>query len=82
MNSYMNKFMALLFALLALGAFGLSNQHSYTVQDRTRLGESVGQERKVYITEDTRTGYRVIGAGSMVACIYFIARIRRDDLRK
>jgi hypothetical protein len=51
----MNKLLALLFLLGALGAFGLSQRVSYQVQDHTYTGAPVGEPRTVYI----RAGDRV-----------------------
>lgn len=78
----MNKFWAILFALGTFAFFGLSQQDSYPAQDRTRYGNPVGEVRTVYITHADRVGYRVFGVASAVACLFFVARIRRDDLRR
>jgi hypothetical protein len=78
----MNKFLAIMFALGAIGFFGLSQRDSYQTQDHTKYGSPVGEVRTVQITRGDRIGYIVFGAASMVACLYFFSRIRRGDLRR
>jgi hypothetical protein len=78
----MNKFWALMFALGSFAFFGLSQQYSRVVQDHSRYGEPVGQPRIVGITDGERTAYQVLGIISILACVYFIARVRGDDTRK
>jgi hypothetical protein len=78
----MNKFMAILFAIGAIGGFGLSQRDSFQTQDVSWFGNPVGEVRTVYITRASRNGYITVGTVCMVACLYFISRIRRDDLRK
>jgi hypothetical protein len=78
----MNKLMAMLFLLGALGGFGLSQRDSFQTQNTTRFGTPVGEVRTVEITRGDRVGYIAIGVVCMVGCLYFIVRIRRDDLRR
>ena len=78
----MNKFLAILFALGALGFFGMSQLDSYQAQWQTRFGTPAGEVRTVRITRGDKTAYIVFGAASMLACLYFISRIRRDDLER
>ena len=75
----MNKLMALLFLLGALGAFALSERTSYEVQNQSRFGSPVGEPRTVYVSTGQRAFLRVLGAGLMAGCLYFVARIRRED---
>ena len=82
MPSHMNKFMAVLFALGTIGFFGLAQRDSYETQNQTRSGASVGPVRTVEITQGDRQGYIIFGALCMTVCIYFLARIRRDDSRR
>jgi len=79
----MNKFLAIFFALLGIGLFGLSQRDSYQTQEsHGRYGSVAGKVLTVQITPGDRIGYRVFGAASMVACLYFVSRIRRGGLRK
>ena len=77
----MNKFWAILFALGTFAFIGLSLQDRYPVQDRARSGMPVGEVRTVYVTHVDRVGYRILGIASAVAGLFFVAKIRRDDLR-
>jgi hypothetical protein len=77
----MNKLMAILFALGAIGFFGMSQRDSYQAQDQTRYGTPVGEVRTVQITRGHRIGYIVFGAASTAGFLYFLSRIRRNDLR-
>ena len=78
MPTHINKLMALLFLLGALGAFGLSQRTSYQVQDKSWTGGPVGEPRTTYVRAGDRVYFIVAGAGCMAACLYFVARIRRD----
>ena len=78
----MNKLMAILFALGALADFGLSQSDSYKTRNQTTLGTPVGPERTVYLTRRDRIAYTVFGVSCAIGCLYFIARIRRDDSRR
>jgi hypothetical protein len=77
----MNKLMALLFAMGAIGGFGLSQRDSFESQNVGRYGAPVGEVRTVFISRTARIGCIVFGTGCMAACLYFVARIRRQDLR-
>jgi hypothetical protein len=79
---FMNKFWAIIFALATFALFGLGKQDSRSVQDRTKYGTPTGPVRTVHIAEEDRIGYRILGVVSAVACLFFVARIRRDDLRR
>jgi len=78
----MNKLMAVLFLLGAIGGFGLSQRDSFQNQSHTYTGAPVGEPRTVQITPGDSIGYVAFGVVCMVACLYFIVRIRRDDLRR
>lgn len=78
----MNRLMAILLLLGALGAFGLSLRTSMEVQDQTPHGAPVGEVRTVYLTKGDRTAYVATGLECLVAGFYFVAQIRRDDLRR
>jgi hypothetical protein len=78
----MNKIMAIVFAVAAFSFFGLSQRDSYQTQNVGKFGSPVGKERTVQITRSGRIGYMIFGGASMVACLYFVSRIRGDDLRR
>jgi len=78
----MNKLMAILFLLGAIGGFGLSQRDSFQTQSRTYTGAPVGEPRTVHITRGDRVGYIAFGVVCMVACLYFVVRIRRGDFRR
>jgi hypothetical protein len=78
----MNKLMAILFLLGALGSFGMSQRDSFQAQDHSRSGAPVGEVRTVQVTRGDRVAYIAFGIACAAACVYFIARIRRDDLRR
>ncbi|MDB6023461.1 MAG: hypothetical protein JWQ04_3318 [Pedosphaera sp.] len=73
--------MAIFFLLGAIGGFGLARRDSFQTQSQSTHGAPVGEIRTVQITKLDRVGYRAIGTICVVACIYCIARIRRDALR-
>ena len=77
----MNKLLAIFLLFGAIAGFGLSTQNSYEVQDQTRFGTPVGKPRTVYINSGDRVFYVAFATVCMVACLYFVARIRRNDLR-
>jgi hypothetical protein len=62
----MNKVMAILLLLGALGAFGLSQRTSYEVQEQSKSGAPVGKPRTVYIGAGDRAFFIVLGAACMV----------------
>ena len=80
--TYMNKLMAILFLLGAIGGFGLSQRDSFLAQSTNRFGEPVGEARTVVVNRGDRVGYIAFGVVCMVGCLYFVARIRRADLRR
>ena len=77
----MNKFMALLLLLGAIGCFGLSQRGSFPSQSQSRTGAPTGEVRTHRITRAERGGYIAFGVVCMVGCLYFIAQTRRDDER-
>jgi hypothetical protein len=78
----MNKLMAMLFAFGAISSFGLSQRDSFPSQDVGRYGNPIGEVRIVPISQTAKLSYEIFGAVNMVACIYFISRIRGDNLRR
>ena len=72
--------MAILFGLGAIGGFGLSQRDSFETQRHSVHGAATGEVETVHITPGNRIAYGAFGVGCMVACLYFIARSRRDDL--
>lgn len=77
----MNKLMAMLFLLGAFGGFGLATSTSYQVQDQTPHGAPVGQPRTVYVKSSDRAVFIVFDSVCMAGSLYFLAKIRRDDLK-
>lgn len=77
----MNKLMAILFLLGAMAGFGLSAGTSYQVQDQDHLGFPVGKPRTVYIGRGDRIFYVAFGAACMIAGLYFVSQIRKQDGR-
>jgi len=78
----MNKLMAMLFLLGAIGGFGLSHRDSFQTQAHSYTGAPIGEPRTVQITPGNRAAYIAIGVVCMVGCFYFVVRIRRDDSRR
>ena len=78
----MNKLLALFLMLGAIGGFGMSQRENFQTQSHTWTGEPVGEPRVVQQTRAERAGYFGFGLLCMIGCIYFIARIRNDDLRR
>ena len=78
----MNKLMAVILLLGAIGGFGLSQRERFQTQTHTWTGAPVGEVRTVQITNGDRVGYIVFGIACMVGSLYFVARIRSDDVRK
>jgi len=74
--------MAILFLLGAIGGFGLSQRDSFQSQSTTSFGTPVGEVRTHQVTPADRMGYIAFGVVCMVGCLYFVMRIRRDDLRR
>ena len=79
---HMNKLMAILFLFGAIGGFGLSQRDSFQTQSHTSMGAPVGEPRSVQITRGDRAGYIAFGVVCMVGCLYFVVRIRCNDLRR
>ena len=78
----MNKLITILFLLGAIGGFGLSQRDSFQTQSTTGFGAPVGEARTVEITPGDRVGYIAFGVVCMVGCLYFVACIRRGDVRR
>jgi hypothetical protein len=62
----MNKLMAIVFLLGAIGGLGLSQRDSFQTQGHTYTGAPSGEPRTVYITPADRVGYIAIGLACMV----------------
>jgi len=77
----MNKLMAILFLFGAIGGFGLSQRDSFQTWSSSLFGFPVGDVRTVEVTRADRIGYITFGVVCMAGCLYFIARIRRNDHR-
>ena len=77
----MNKLMAILFLLGAIGGFGMSQRDSFLSQPTGKWGP-VGKPYTVQTTRVDKIGFFTLGTGCMAACLYFVARIRRDDLKR
>lgn len=75
----MNKVMAILLLLGALGAFGLSQRASYQVQDQSKYGAPVSKPRVVSVGPGDRAFFIVLGAACMAGCLYCVAKLRRAD---
>lgn len=82
MPRHINKLLAMLLLLGAIGAFGLSQRTSYEVQQQGWLGAPVGEPRTIYVSRGDRVGFIAAGAVCMAGCLYFVARIRRDDTHR
>jgi hypothetical protein len=78
----MNKLMAILFLFGALGGFGMSQRDSFRTQAVSGRGGAVGPVYTVQVTKAEKIGFFGLGTGCMVACLYFIARTRHDDLKR
>ena len=77
----MNKLMVMLFLFGALAGLGLATGTSYTATDLTPYGVPSSEPRTVYTTRSDRIFFGAFGVVCAVGCLYFIARIRRDDVR-
>jgi hypothetical protein len=77
-----NKLLAILFAMGAIGGFGLSQRDSFQSQNVNRYGAPADEVRTVSISHSERVGYIAFGAICAAACLFFIVRVRRDDLRR
>ena len=75
----MNKLLAILMLLGAIGGFGLSTRTSYQFQGENRYGAPLGEPGTVYITSGDRIFYVVFGALCMAGSLYFIVRIRLEE---
>jgi len=74
--------MAILFALGAMGGFGLAQRDSFESQSHGKFGTRIGEARTVQITAADRAGYAGFGIVCAVGCVYFLTRIGEDDSRK
>ena len=79
----MNKLLALLFLMGTVGGLGMASKRSpYQVQSTSpRSGTPVGPVRTVYISEGDRIFYAGFGLVCMIACVYFVVRVRKGDSR-
>jgi len=77
-----NKLICIMLLLGALGSFGLSLRTSFQTQDHSYFGSPVGEERTVQISSVDKAAYVTLGVVFMVGFLYFLARMRREDLRK
>lgn len=82
MPSYINSLMAIFFLFGAIGSFGLSQRASYQVQDQGWMGAPTGEPRAVYIKQGDRIGFVAVGISCTVASLYFLAKTRRNGLRR
>ncbi len=73
--------MAILFLLGTIAGFGLSVGTTYQVQDQTPWGSPVGEPRKVVTRSGDRIFFGAFGTVCMAGCLYFVAKIRREDTR-
>lgn len=80
-SAAMNKLMATLFFLGAIGSFSLSQRNSYQVQDQTRTGKTIGKVRTVSVTYGDKYCFVALGLGCMVASFCFLAKTRGNGLR-
>ncbi len=71
-----NKVLALLLLLGAIGGFGLWARRDYQVQDHTRSGTPVGQVRTVIVNKSDRIFFMVFGLACAIGSAYLIARSR------
>ena len=78
----MNKMMCILLLLGAIGAFGLSQQDSFQTIDHSRSGVSVGKERTVVVTKTGKAFYISVAITFAMGFLYFLARLRNEDLRR
>jgi hypothetical protein len=78
----MNKFMAILLGMGALGAFGLSQRDSFTTQQVSRYGNPIGEAHILENSRVQKVGYFAVGVIFMTGSFYFISKVRNDDLRR
>ena len=77
----MNKVLCILLLLGAIGAFVLSQRDSYTWKNHSYTGWPVGEEQTAYIQSTDRFFYIAIGVAFMTGFFYFLAKLRKEDLR-
>jgi len=77
----MNKLMAILLGVGALGAFGLSQREGFESQQVDRYGSPSGEATAHYSSRSEKIGFIVFGGIFMIGSLYFISRVRHDDLR-
>lgn len=78
----MNKLMAILFFFGALGGFGMSQRDTFRSQALSGRGKPAGPVYTVPVTRTEKIGFFALGGGCMTACLYFIARMRQNDLKR
>jgi hypothetical protein len=76
MPKRINRLLALLLLLGAIGGFGLSARRDYQVQDTGRYGTPVGPVRTVTVGNGDRIFFIIFGLACFIGSAYFIARTR------
>jgi hypothetical protein len=76
MPKHINKFLAMLLLLGAIGGFGLSTRRSFQVQSTTKYGTPIGPLRTVAVSQGDRIFYISFGLVCFIGSAYFIARSR------
>ena len=79
----MNKILALLLLLGAIGGFGMAGKHTpHQVQDQSWTGAPVGAVRTIYVRSGERIFYFGFGLACLIGSAYFVFRIRGEDTRR
>ncbi len=78
----MNKLLAILLGMCALGAFAVSQLDSFQTQDVGRTGNPMGAPHLYFNSRAEKMGFVGFGMVCMGASLFFIVRTRRDDLRR
>ena len=78
----MNKLLAIMLGAGALGAFTLSQRDSFQSQPVSRYGFPTGPVHTVYNHRIEKIAFAAVGTVCMAASLYFIVRLRNDDLRR
>ncbi|HLH56317.1 MAG TPA: hypothetical protein VKY92_22210 [Verrucomicrobiae bacterium] len=76
----MNKLFAILLLLGALASFGLSQRATLKAQETGTRGQPIGEPRMVPATRVDKIFFVGFGAACMVGCVFFVAKIRKEDL--
>jgi hypothetical protein len=75
----MNKLLAILFLLGAIGGFGMSQRTAYRVQEQTRYGAPIGEPVTVPVEHGDKIFFVAFGVACMIGGLYFLAKIRQED---